>query len=83
MKGKKYNLNNIRIEEKDVSNAKEIINEYGIWNVHYKLQTKQGYTYTNVIEVSKGYSRIFIHLESRKELLKICDSNEIKNKVIE
>lgn len=83
MSGKKYNLNNIKIEKKEVQEVKEMLNNMCIWNVHYKLETKQGYTYTNVVELTASYSRIFIHLESSEQILKIVDNNEVKNKVIQ
>ncbi len=79
----KYDLENVRIEQKELTEVKEMLRSMCIWNVHYTLNTKQGYTYTNVLELNKGYSRIFIHLESQEQILKIVDNNEVKNKVFQ
>lgn len=80
MSGKIYNLNEIEIKDGKVA---DIVNSnMSVWNVHYQLRTKQGYTYKNIVEVTKNEQRRFIHLDDRESLEIIISVCQIHNKII-
>lgn len=79
---RKYNLNEIEITKGDVETVENMAKNRKVWNLHTRMQTKQGYEYKYVVEISRGYERRFVHLETQEEFIEIQNQFEIINKVI-
>lgn len=78
MSGKTYNLNEIEIRDDEPDLTGRLV----IWNAHRVLDTTQGYTYHNVLEVTNGTRRVFYHIGDDQDFEQYITKNEVKNKLL-